>query len=116
MTNKNTVTSRDTAVALYDQLCTLRERSLNPDEVLSWGICFYVPNMPDLHNLLYDLFTKWPSWSGSTLFPVPCEGMDPGNAYRGSRYRWGDHEYGRKRRELLDFCIAELRKRLVTQS
>lgn len=81
------------------------------------GICGQVaPLQFEEKSCLRAIFQRWPESSGYADYPVPCEGMDPGNAYRGSRYRWGDHEYGRKRRELLDFCIAELRKRLVTQS
>lgn len=70
--------------------------------------------------ILTTYFIKWPKFSGSTVFPVPCpELSSKGIAKARDRYITVKHtgdmwtgEYGELRKELLDFLIIEITKDL----
>ena len=58
----------------------------------------------DLRNLM----RQWPEYSGDAVFPVPApDGSCPEVCYVRARNLWGFDDYGRARRRLLAWLIAE---------
>lgn len=58
----------------------------------------------DLRNLM----RQWPEYSGDAVFPVPApDGSCPETCYVRARNLWGFDDYGRARRRLLAWLIAE---------
>lgn len=83
------------------------------------GICSAIDACYDLSTRLAELFVSWPKAEGNSMYPVPYGGnssLTRSYAYN-SFYRnhdlWGDHEYGKNRRELLDYCIHKLEASLA---
>lgn len=83
------------------------------------GICYNVeratmnvPGTDDLaiSNMMFDLWKKWPNFSGTLSYPVPHPQYSlPEMAYIEEDHCW-EGEYGDSRKELLSFLIAELQK------
>ena len=62
----------------------------------------------ELSKELRNLMRKWPEYSGDALFPVPApDGSCPETCYVRARNLWGFDDYGRARRRLLAWLIAE---------
>jgi hypothetical protein len=59
-----------------------------------------------IEELMHEYQVDWPLYSGDKDFPVPHEssGMAPDEAYYTSVRMW-DGEYGRNRKNLLDYLI-----------
>jgi hypothetical protein len=68
------------------------------------------PNMDGGHDLMRELFKSWTEWTGCSTYPVPHPSQSEIHAYLypDDPDLWGDHEYGRARRRLLDFMITTL--------
>ena len=54
----------------------------------------------------------WPKFSGSMLFPITVDNLDPEKLYLQDFYeesscKWGDNPYGRARLELLEWLIEQ---------
>lgn len=84
----------------------LKELKTNGPKYLEFGIC---SNVDDDPCELFELFEKWPEFSGSIDYPVPHPTLNPIDAYNGFADLWIG-EYGEARKRLLDFCITELEK------
>ena len=57
---------------------------------------------------LRNLMRQWPEYSGDAVFPVPApDGSCPETCYVRARNLWGFDDYGRARRRLLAWLIAE---------
>ena len=57
---------------------------------------------------LRNLMRQWPEYSGDAVFPVPApDGSCPEVCYVRARNLWGFDDYGRARRRLLAWLIAE---------
>lgn len=85
-----------------------------------YKVDYYLPHL-DYHKDYRDyLRNKWENWdkfSGNRTFPVPCEGVSPSAAYTAVQYKWdSSSQYGRDRRELLDFLIEEVKKDIKRES
>lgn len=100
----------EAAETLLAALRTVRE---NGPHDINMGICAAVVAADEdcdtfqVDDLLEELFTRWPEYSGILPYPVP----GGYTAYMTAASCWDrDTEYGRLRWELLDFCIEELEK------
>ena len=57
---------------------------------------------------LRNLMRQWPEYSGDAVFPVPApDGSCPETCYVRAKTLWGFDDYGRARRRLLAWLIAE---------
>lgn len=63
---------------------------------------------PSTDAVMYELFEKWPKFTGTPEFPVPHPHLTPAAAYAEPDIWEGT--YGDNRKELLNFMIAELEK------
>ena len=62
----------------------------------------------ELAKELRNLMRKWPEYSGDAVFPVPApDGSCPETYYVRAKTLWGFDDYGRARRRLLTWLIAE---------
>lgn len=88
-------------------------KKIKEDPVLSIGICgnykrviaesYAVDSLMKFNECMEQACKNWVYFSGSTLFPIKCEGLQPTFAYE-LRRKWTG-EYGRRRMELLDRMI-----------
>ena len=111
--------------ALLHALEKLQEEG--PDDV-SGGICHNVLYADDRYlyrmithysncpfnyhtvmEVLYEIFAKWPHYTGMAKFPVPHPKYPPGEAFVLEKNVWIG-EYGEARRRLLDFIISTLQE------
>lgn len=83
----------------------------------SFGICSNVDAglvvigthcTPSTDAVMYELFSRWPKFTGTLEFPVPHPHLTPAAAYAEPKIWEGT--YGDNRKELLNFMIAELEK------
>ena len=95
-------------------------RRIRDDEKLqdaSLGICPIVQRIMEpnsVQKMLKEIFREWDKFSGDELYPVPSprhKNSTPYNAYRKCYDMW-QGPYGELRRDLLNFTIAHLEKRL----
>ena len=97
-------------VQILEALEELQASSSEPDES---GICGYLLNAGcSLEgNTLYNIFERWPSFSGSFSYPVQgYNNLSARGAYLKGGCSWDKgSEYGRARWDLVDFLIKELR-------
>lgn len=81
------------------------------------GICTNAWHVARRHNItgtdaiLERVMSKWPDHSGDKSFPIadPKKRLAPSSAY-GHYETWGKSAYAKKRFELLEFLITELKK------
>lgn len=119
---------------LHEILCAVRRRmreAHNSRQYLAMGICWHVGNLFDIagdaerrdvhaHAVersklaleLRHLFIGWEHFSGDSSFPVPVPTeekygfSDPESMFQNTQDVWDNTtEYGRLRRELLDYLI-----------
>lgn len=65
----------------------------------------------ELSKELRNLMRKWPEYSGDAVFPVPApDDSCPETCYVRAKTLWGFDDYGRARRRLLAWLIAETGK------
>lgn len=67
----------------------------------------------ELEDTLESLFVKWPKYSGIPSYPVPSvtlglTALDQFDTVALDRSSFWEGEYGELRKELLEFCIAQL--------
>ena len=84
--------------------------------VKRYGICgefnrYYHGKAAEPNKELKRLFALWPKFSGCAVYPVPGSGAAYGRAVSSKRLWSG--EYGRLRKELLNFMIEQLEKELA---
>ena len=84
--------------------------------VKQYGICgefnmYYRGKAAKPGKELKRLFALWPKFSGCAVYPVPGSGVAYSRAVS-SRRLWSG-EYGRLRKELLNFMIEQLEKELA---
>ena len=98
-------------------LALLEVRKAVESNQFATGICdlFSKALLGKDHNLhvklskeLRNLMRKWPEYSGDAVFPVPAsDGNCPEISYVRAKNLWGFDDYGRARRRLLAWLIAE---------
>lgn len=104
-------------------LALLEVRKITKTSQSATGICDLFTEVLlnkdlDLHiklsKELRDLMRKWPEYSGDALFPVPTpDGSCPETCYLKAKDLWGFDDYGRARRRLLEWLIAETDESIV---
>ena len=95
----------------------LKVRKAVESNQASTGICdlFSKALLGEDHDLrvrlskeLRNLMRQWPEYSGDAMFPVPApDGNCPEAYYVIAKNLWGFDDYGRARRRLLAWLIAE---------
>lgn len=104
---------------LYKRLKRLHRLVKSGEYRSDEGICGYVcryKKYPNMHVYMSDLYPRWPNWSGSYMYPVPCRKGDRSRLRSKHAYDEYDHEhmwytgeYAELRVELLGFLIKRTR-------
>lgn len=95
---------------LYQELVALREFVSRPDVRPGYGICGAVRHVTDPRTMRVR-FAAWPGFSGDVVYPVTSSSTAlPAELeyYEALHFRtlWDEHtEYGKARRDLLDYLI-----------
>lgn len=69
-------------------------------------------------NLMDDIIETWPKYSGSYIYPIPCDGTDytdPGDCFNAVEDLW-EGVQGELRRELLRFLIEQCERSILNLS
>ncbi len=109
-------TARDTDILLLSDLEELRAAIAAGDhDRLVGGICAGIRGVRGAARFR-DIAETWPPFSGDRAAPVPwCGGVSPMAAYKIAFAGGGlwEGEYGKRRRELLDYVINYLEDELA---
>jgi hypothetical protein len=95
---------------LIRHLRELGAGKINPKET-EYGICCEIENVFSgigcviNYGYYYDM---WPKFSGNYAYPVPYDGMSPGDAFDYTTNLWDGSQYGEARRELCLFLADKL--------
>ena len=69
-------------------------------------------------DLLDDITETWPKFSGSVVYPIPCDGTDytcPADCFNGTVDLW-EGTQGELRHELLQFVIKQCERKILNLS